>query len=98
MTAQGTAYNVTATGAVFALPCTFRGASIRDTSGATNTIRIYDNASAASGTILLTVQLAAKRLNPAAVYCGRLEGRQRAVSVRYRCCRGLGVGGMRWPR
>lgn len=58
------AVSVTATGAVSAAPCSLRGASIRDTSGATNTIRLYDNASAASGTILLTVQLAANASIP----------------------------------
>jgi hypothetical protein len=45
MTAQATPYNVTATGAVVGGACTLRGWSIRDASGATNTIRIYDNPS-----------------------------------------------------
>lgn len=64
MTAQASAIPVTAAGVVNGSPCTLRGASIRDTSGSTNTIRIYDNASAASGTILLTVQLAANASIP----------------------------------
>lgn len=64
MTAQAIAVNVTATGAVIARPCTFRGCSIRDTSGAGNTIKIYDNASAASGTVLMAVQLAANASVP----------------------------------
>jgi hypothetical protein len=64
MTAQATAINVTATGAVYPSSCTFRGCSIRDTSGSTNTIKIYDNASAASGTVLMAVQLAANASVP----------------------------------
>lgn len=64
MTAQAAAVNVTGTGAVNAGPCTFRGCSIRDTSGATNTVKIYDNASAASGTVLMSVQLAANASVP----------------------------------
>lgn len=64
MTAQATAVNVTGTGAAFPRPCTFRGASIRDTSGATNTIKVFDNAGAASGTVLLAVQLAANASIP----------------------------------
>jgi hypothetical protein len=59
MTAQAIAYNVTATAAVVAIPCTYRGLSIRDASGATNTVKLYDNASAASGTVLAAFQLAA---------------------------------------
>ena len=55
---------VTAAGVVLAAPGMLRGASIRDTSGATNTIRIYDNASTNSGTILLSVQLAANASIP----------------------------------
>jgi hypothetical protein len=64
MTAQAAAVNVTGAGVVNATPCTFRGCSIRDTSGSTNTIKVYDNASAASGTILLAVQLAANASVP----------------------------------
>lgn len=64
MTAQASAVNVTGTGVVNAGPCTFRGCSIRDTSGATNTVKLYDNASAASGTVLLSVQLAANASVP----------------------------------
>lgn len=40
-------------------PCIYRGVSIRDTSGAPNTVTLYDNASAASGTVVATFQLAA---------------------------------------
>lgn len=50
MTAQATAVNVTGTGAVFAGPCTFRGFYLN--SGVAQTVTIYDNASAASGTVL----------------------------------------------
>jgi hypothetical protein len=59
MTAQAVPYNVTATGAVVATPCTYRGLSIRDASGATNTVTLYDNPSAASGIVLASFQLAA---------------------------------------
>lgn len=64
MAAQATPYNVTATGVVYAGAATFRGCSIRDTSGATNTVKIFDNASAASGTVLFSVQLAANASVP----------------------------------
>ncbi len=64
MTAQATAVAAAKDTAAYNLPCTFRGCSIRDTSGSTNTIRIYDNASTNSGTILLTVQLAANASIP----------------------------------
>ncbi len=59
MTAQAVPYPVTGTGAVVPSPATYRGISIRDTSGATNTVTLFDNASAASGTVLATAQLAA---------------------------------------
>ncbi|UUV34383.1 hypothetical protein NQK81_13310 [Amycolatopsis roodepoortensis] len=59
MTAQASARNVTASGAVASAPCTFRGLSIRDTSGAVNVVDLFDNASAASGTVVATVALAA---------------------------------------
>ena len=58
MGVQASALNVTGSGAVVAAPCTFRGCSIRDTTGSANTVKIYDNASAASGTVLLAVELA----------------------------------------
>lgn len=58
MTAQATAVGVTGTGAVLGNPCTYRGLSIRDTSGVTNIVRVYDNAAAASGKILAAFQLA----------------------------------------
>lgn len=58
MTAQASAVNVTGTGPVNVGACTLRGCSIRDTSGVTNTIKVYDNASAASGPVLFAVQLA----------------------------------------
>lgn len=58
-TAQAAAKGVTGSGAVSPAPCTFRGLSLRDTSGATNTVDLFDNASAASGTVVATVQLAA---------------------------------------
>lgn len=59
MTAAANPVNVTATGAVMATRCTYRGLSIRDASGSTNTVTVYDNASAASGTVLGSFQLAA---------------------------------------
>lgn len=59
MTAQAVAHNVTASAVVRAHACTYRGLSIRDASGSTNTITVYDHASAASGTVLGTFTLAA---------------------------------------
>jgi hypothetical protein len=50
MTAQATPYNVTGTGAVVVTACTYRGFYLN--SGAAQTVTIYDNASAASGTVL----------------------------------------------
>ena len=58
MTAQATARNVTGDGAVSAVPCTFRGLSIRDGSAAGNTVTLYDNASAASGPVIAVLELA----------------------------------------
>lgn len=58
-TAQAAAKNVTATGVIASAPCTFRGLSIRDTSGAVNAVDLFDHASAASGTVIATVALAA---------------------------------------
>lgn len=44
--------------AVFAAPALFRGYSLRETGGsAAATVRFYDNASAASGTLLATVTI-----------------------------------------
>lgn len=57
MAGQATAVNVTATGAVAASPTTYRGFSIGSTAGAT--VTLYDNASAASGTVLAQFTLAA---------------------------------------
>lgn len=57
MTSQSSAVNVTGTGAVNAGPCTYRGFWIASTPGAT--VTIYDNASAASGTVLASFTLAA---------------------------------------
>lgn len=58
MAAQCTATTVTGTGTVQSGACTYRGLSVRDTSGSTNTITVYDNTSAA-GTVIATFQLAA---------------------------------------
>lgn len=58
MTAQAVAVPVTGTGAVLGTPGTYRGISIRDTTGAPNTVTLYDN-TAGSGTVLATAQLAA---------------------------------------
>ena len=57
MAAQSTAVPVTTTGAVYVGQCTLRGYAIASTAGAT--VVIYDNASAASGTILAQFVLAA---------------------------------------
>lgn len=57
MTAQASAVNVTGTGAVSTGPCTYRGFWIGSTAGAT--VTIYDNATAASGTVLAQFTLAA---------------------------------------
>jgi hypothetical protein len=59
MTAQAVPVNVTGTSAVSAVPCTYRGLSIRDTSGATNTVKVFDNTSAATGTVMASFQLLA---------------------------------------
>jgi hypothetical protein len=45
--------------AVNAGPCFYAGFTIRETAGATAVVDIYDNASAASGTKLETISLAA---------------------------------------
>ncbi len=58
MTASCTAVNVTGTGTVQSGGCTYRGLSIRDTSGSTNTVTVYDGTSA-TGTVVATFQLAA---------------------------------------
>ncbi|GLY55216.1 hypothetical protein [Lentzea sp. NBRC 102530] len=44
---------------VSARPAFYRGAAISETAGSTAVVRIYDNASAASGTLLATIRLAA---------------------------------------
>lgn len=64
MTAQASPVNVTGTGVVNAGPCTLRGLSIHDTSAAGNTVKIYDNASAASGTLLFAYTLASGGTTP----------------------------------
>lgn len=58
MAAPCTATNVTGTGTVQSGGCTYRGLSLRDTSGSANTITVYDN-TAASGTVIASFQLAA---------------------------------------
>jgi hypothetical protein len=55
---KAAALPVTGTGAVRAGPGVYKGCRIRDTSGAANTVKIFDN-TAASGTILFVAQLAA---------------------------------------
>lgn len=57
--AAATPFPVTGDGVVFAGPCTYRGMRLRDTSGAANTITVYDNASAAAGTVVDVLQLGA---------------------------------------
>lgn len=46
-------------GAVVARRAVYLGFSLRETAGTTATLRVYDNASAASGTLLDTIQLSA---------------------------------------
>lgn len=58
MASQSRPVPVTSTATVLTGPGTFRGYSITDTSGANNTIKIYDN-TAASGTVLASFVLAA---------------------------------------
>lgn len=53
-----TAKNVTTTVAVLAAPGALGGLSLRNDSGGSATYTIFDNASAASGTVLATVTLA----------------------------------------
>jgi hypothetical protein len=57
MSSQSSAVNVTGTGAVNAGACTYRGFWITAT-GANTAVTIYDNASAASGTVLASFTLA----------------------------------------
>lgn len=45
--------------AVSAVPTVYRGFTLRETAGAVATVRLYDNASAASGTLIDSVALAA---------------------------------------
>lgn len=46
--------------AIKAVPCGFRGYTVRETGGANAaTVRIFDHASTASGTLLATIRLAA---------------------------------------
>ena len=58
----GTVIPVALTGsdqAVQASGCVYRGFALRETAGSTAVVKIYDHASAASGTILETVSLSA---------------------------------------
>lgn len=58
MTSQARPVNITGTTqAISAAPCTYRGFSIGSTAG--STVTLYDNASAASGTVLASFTLAA---------------------------------------
>lgn len=58
MTAQAASVNVTGQGVISAGPCTYRGFFIA-TTGTSAVVTIYDNASAASGTVLASFTLAA---------------------------------------
>jgi hypothetical protein len=66
--------NVTGTGQVFAGPATYRGLFIRDTSGAANIVKLYNN-NAASGTVVAAFQLAANADRsesvPTGVFCDK---------------------------
>lgn len=57
---------------VLAAPGAYRGLTVRETAGSTAAVRVYDHASAGSGTLLETVSLAANAsvqlLYPAAVW------------------------------
>jgi hypothetical protein len=63
-TAQAKAY---AAGALLANAGILAGFSLRDTSGAANTIKLFDNLSAASGTVIAVVQLAANASQTVAI-------------------------------
>ena len=56
---RASALNVTGDAAALARASVFFGFSLRDTSGSANTVTIYDNASAASGTVIASVAIAA---------------------------------------
>lgn len=51
--------SVTGSAAVVATRAVFMGASVRETAGSTAAVRIYDNASAASGTLVAAFSLPA---------------------------------------
>jgi hypothetical protein len=53
-----TAKAVTGSGVISATPAAFRGLSVKDTSAAGNTVKIFDNPSTASGTIIFEKVLA----------------------------------------
>lgn len=57
MAAQSTPVNVTGTGVVSAVACTYRGLALFSTAGAT--VTVFNNASAAAGTVLAKFTLAA---------------------------------------
>lgn len=65
MPSESQPYNVTATGVVYAGACQFRGCAIGSTAGAT--VVLYDNASAASGTVLASFTLAANGFQPVTI-------------------------------
>jgi len=61
---------VAAAGVILGRQCQFRGLSIRDTSGSANTVNLYNNATAASGTIVATVELPANGSGHVAAHAG----------------------------
>lgn len=91
MGAAATAVAVTGTGAVFALgTCTYRGLSLRDASGSANTVTVYDNPAAASGTVLATFVLDAN-----ASVLDNVDGGVRAATGLYLETTGAVIGSVR---
>lgn len=58
-TPPATPVNVTTSAVVRSAASFYKGACVRETAGAAAAVRIYDNASAASGTLLATISLPA---------------------------------------
>lgn len=59
MDRRAIAVNVTADIAAVARRCVFLGLSLLDTTGVANTVKVYDNASVASGTVIAAGNMAA---------------------------------------
>lgn len=91
--------NITASAVVSATPSAFFGLSIRETGG-TNpvTVKVYDNPSAASGTILFTRRLAANECFDAFYPAEDAMGGAQALNGLYVEVTGTGTleGCIRW--